>query len=170
MEIDGGKSSVDVSDPKVIEEADFAINQLYGSRSYVLVSAQSQVVAGVNYFLTVQFPDSGEQCEITVYDRFGSKSIISNTCTGLEIDGGKSSVDVSDSGVIAASNFVIGNGGFPFPFTNYELVSAQSQIVAGIRYFLTYKFHDNGSTCVADVIYQSWIEPQYTPVSLDCKI
>jgi hypothetical protein len=82
--IAGGIQTADVKDANVIAAADFAINQLYGSRNYVVVSAKKQIVAGKNYFLTVQFLDNGEECQIRVYDRFGNKSITSNTCSSFK--------------------------------------------------------------------------------------
>ena len=171
----GGFKNADTKDSEVIAAADYAINELYGSRNYELVSAKTQVVAGKNYLLAVQFPDSGEQCEITVYDRFGPKSITSNTCSAESsttkdlTDGGLTKADINDPSVIAASDFAISNSGFGFEFTNYKLLSAEQQIVAGIAYYLTYSFPDNGDTvCLAEVIYQSWTQPQYIPVSVSC--
>jgi hypothetical protein len=118
--------------------------------------------------LIVQFPESGEECQITVYDNFGTMSITLNTCTPLS--GAKRSADINDEDVIAASNFVINNEVLPFNFVNYELVRTQRQVVAGIAYYLSYSSSDNGGrSCDVTVIYQSWMEPQYKSISISCS-
>jgi len=169
--VNGGRLNADVNDAKVREAADFAVSQLYGERVYVIVRAQTQIVAGKNYFLTVQFPDTEEKCEIAVYDRFGDKSITSNTCIAVEISGGISDVDVNDPGVIAASNFIVDNVSFGLTTKNYKLDSAKQQVVAGIKYYLKYIFTDNppyGGSCEVEVIHQSWMEQIYTVESINC--
>jgi hypothetical protein len=169
----GGRQNADINDANVISAAQFAINQLYGSRDYVIISAQTQIVAGENYFLTVKFPDTGEKCEITVYDRFGDKSITSNTCSAIEISGGISDVDVNDPGVIAASNYIVDNVSFGLSTKNYILDSAKQQVVAGVKYYLKYIFPDNppyGGSCEVEVIHQSWMEQIYTVESISCVL
>jgi hypothetical protein len=159
--------SGDINDPNVIAAAQFAINQLYGSVDYKIVSVQIQVVSGTNYFLIINLPNTGQQCQITVYDRFGNKSITSNICTTCP--GCKSYVNVNDTNVVAASNYVIANGPFPFSFSNYRLVNPEQQTVAGIKYYLRYIFPDNGySICDVEVICESWMQPQYSIVSISC--
>jgi hypothetical protein len=166
--VDGGRVNADVNDPDVKAAADFAIGQLYGQRDYLIVSAHTQIVAGQNYFLVIQFPDSGEECQITVYDNFGTMSIILNTCT--PIAGGITVADINDEDVIAASNFVINNEVLPLNFVNYELVRAKQQVVAGTAYYLSYSSSDNGGrSCDVTVIYQSWMEPQYKSIAIICN-
>ena len=172
--VSGGRLNADVNDAKVRAAADFAIGQLYGQRDYVIVRAQTQIVAGKNYFLIVQFQDTEEKCEITVYDRFGDKSIASNTCIAIEISGGISDVDVNEPGVIAASNFIVDKFSFGLTTKNYKLDSAKQQVVAGIKYYLKYIFTDNtdnppyGGSCEVEVIRQSWMEQIYTVESINC--
>jgi hypothetical protein len=167
--VSGGRLNADVNDAKVRAAADFAIGQLYGQRDYVIVRAQTQIVAGKNYFLIVQFQDTEEKCEITVYDRFGDKSITSNTCIAIVFRGGISDVDVNDPGVIAASKFIVDND--VIIAKNYKLDSAKQQVVAGIKYYLKYILSDNppyGGSCEVEVIRQSWMEQIYTVESINC--
>jgi predicted Zn-ribbon and HTH transcriptional regulator len=163
----GCKSYADINDPNVIDAVQFAIVQLYDNVDYKIVSAQTQVVAGTIYFLIINLPDTGQQCQITVYDKFGDKSITSNVCTTCP--GCKSYVNVNDANVVAASNYIIAKGEFPFSFTNYRLVSAEQQIVEGVKYYLRYIFPDNGDRiCDVEVICQSWMQPQYSIISISC--
>jgi hypothetical protein len=104
--IKGGKVNRDINDADVKDAADFAVSQLYSDKDYVLISAQSQVVAGTNFFLTVKFSDN-EECQITVYDRFGDKSITSNTCGVVDLNGDKQNEVASDFFAALIPGYVI---------------------------------------------------------------
>jgi hypothetical protein len=110
FEIYGGKVNRDIKDADVRDAADFAVSQLYSGRDYVLISAQ--VVAGTNFFLTVKFSDN-EECQITVYDRFGDKSITSNTGSVVKSNGEKQNEVASDVFSALIPGYVIKS---PYPY------------------------------------------------------
>jgi len=138
----GGKTHVNVNDTNVVAAAQFAINKLYGSVNYVIVIAQIQVVAGINYFLTINIPNTGQQCHLTVYDKFGDKSITSHKCSSCP--GCKSYADINDPNVIAASQFAINQ---LYGSVDYKIVSAQIQVVSGTNYFLIINLPNTGQQC-----------------------
>lgn len=64
----GGYSSIDVSDSTVIECADFAVKQqqpLGSVRLVQITSAQRQVVAGVNYMISMVITKGGQTLNAT---------------------------------------------------------------------------------------------------------
>ena len=82
----GGQSAVSVSNPRVVDAAEFAFAHvlragLVGASSFEIESARQQVVAGMNYFLKVQMLGDGGEClwrhEFVVYDKFGTLSLTS---------------------------------------------------------------------------------------------
>ena len=74
----GGKTPVDVHDPAVNKAAQFAVSELNkrNGKSQVtlreVVSAQKQIVAGMNYILVIKLVDAGQEVlhRTTVYDQF----------------------------------------------------------------------------------------------------
>ena len=79
----GGKTPVDVHDPAVNKAAQFAVSELNkrNGKSQVtlreVVSAQKQIVAGMNYILVIKLVDAGQEVlhRTTVYDQFGKLSM-----------------------------------------------------------------------------------------------
>eukprot|EP00944_MAST-04C_sp_MAST-4C-sp1_P009846 g9846.t1 len=79
----GGKTPVDVNDPAVNKAAQFAVSELNkrNGKSQVslreVVSAQRQIVAGMNYILVIKLVEAGQEVlhRATVYDQFGKLSM-----------------------------------------------------------------------------------------------
>ena len=79
----GGKTPVDVNDPAVSKAAQFAVSELNkrNGKSQVslreVVSAQKQIVAGMNYILVIKLMEAGQEVlhRTTVYDQFGKLSM-----------------------------------------------------------------------------------------------
>jgi hypothetical protein len=63
----GGWNNIAVTDPGVAKAADFAVQQLKQGKLLKVVSAQSQVVAGVNYSLVLEIsPSDGAKNKYSV--------------------------------------------------------------------------------------------------------
>lgn len=79
----GGKTPIDVKDPEVNKAAQFAISEFKkkntngGLSLREIVSAQKQVVAGMNYILVLKVVEGGQEVlhRTTVYDQFGKFSV-----------------------------------------------------------------------------------------------
>ena len=79
----GGKTPIDVKDPAVNKAAQFAITELKKRNSNgdlslkEVISAQKQVVAGMNYILVLKVLEGGQEVlhRTTVYDQFGKFSV-----------------------------------------------------------------------------------------------
>ncbi|GMI48314.1 hypothetical protein TrCOL_g10498 [Triparma columacea] len=87
MQMMGGRSPVDVNTQGVQTAATHFVsnhNDSNLSRSnFKVLKAEQQVVAGINYYLTIQigFANGGEACgdvkDVVVYDKFGTLSLTS---------------------------------------------------------------------------------------------
>lgn len=76
-------SDIPVNSSEAERAAQFAVNTTYGDTavSYKVIHAESQVVAGINYNLTIDTELGLDECKsniFEVYDRFGNMSITSN--------------------------------------------------------------------------------------------
>ena len=157
----GGISRADVSDPDVIAAADFAVNFYFYpfvNQNYRLISAKQQVVAGIKYFLTVDL--DGVECEIQIVYKpwLNQYSSASTTCPAYPIVNGREGVDVYDSEVTSIADFAIQR--IYGTLKDYVLVSAQQQVVAGIKYYLNFKIIDSGEECSVEVVVRSWLNEQ----------
>ena len=76
-------------------------------------------------------------------------------CVTHKIAGGISRADVSDPDVIAAADFAIQR--IYGTLNDYVLVSAQQQVVAGIKYYLNFKIIDSGEECSVEIVVRSWL-------------
>lgn len=86
----GGWKDAGLSDERIINAAIFAVQEAYGvsgAKSWALTDAKQQVVAGMNYELTIiVHPVSSDSCKehvFRVYDRFGSRTLTSNEDMGV---------------------------------------------------------------------------------------
>jgi hypothetical protein len=75
---------------------------------------------------------------------------------GIEnINGGISDANLTDPNLIAAANYGIytqyGS------LTNFTIIDAKQQVVAGIRYILIVKFAFSSQVCAIQLTYQSWL-------------
>lgn len=82
----GGWSAVPVDDAGVVDAASFAVVETYGKdysvSSYKIVSAEQQVVAGLNYKLRIDTTLSSNGCkseDFVVWNKFGTKTVTSRT-------------------------------------------------------------------------------------------
>jgi hypothetical protein len=79
----GGWTVAKVTDDDVVDAGNFAVGQTYNSNSlsHKIIYAEKQVVAGMNYKLTIDttlLPDRTCHSDIfIVYNRFGTKSVTS---------------------------------------------------------------------------------------------
>jgi Cystatin domain len=91
----GGWSAQDTHDKGVQKAAKFACDNVYKKENYKsfrVITAQTQVVAGINYKLVVDvtFPDDGwgihhcREVNFVVYDHFGDLSVSSHEETILD--------------------------------------------------------------------------------------
>ena len=82
----GGYSSIATDDDGAVKAANFAVNNVYGTNviSHRIIAAGRQVVAGLNYQLTVysSLRDPSHGCKsdtFVVYNHFGELSVTSRT-------------------------------------------------------------------------------------------
>ena len=102
-------------------------------------------------------------------------SIYASTCSAvcvnrLEISGGVSEASINDAGVIAAAQFAndfVSEASTRIKNSKYVIVSAKSQVVAGVKYYLNVHYPEEGMNCDFQVVYQSWIE-KYSLVDERC--
>jgi hypothetical protein len=102
-------------------------------------------------------------------------SIYASTCSALcvtqPITGGGITVkDINESGVISAAynahNIAWEDVSY-FKILKYIILSAKSQIVSGIKYYLKIEYPQESLFCDFEVIYQSWIN-KYSLVFQSC--
>ena len=102
-------------------------------------------------------------------------SIYASTCSAVCItqpltDGGIKDVDINDPGVIAAAynaHSLTWGGSTGYENLKYIIKGAKSQIVAGIKYYITVDYSET-ILCDYEIIYQSWIN-EYTLVAPMCS-
>ena len=82
----GGYTTIPTDDDGAVQAGNFAVNKIYESNvvSHRIVSAARQVVAGLNYQLTIHtnLRDPAHGCKsdtFVVYNRFGDLSVTSRT-------------------------------------------------------------------------------------------
>ena len=146
-EIVGAISDASVSNPNVIEAANYAIDTEYGSATnYTLINAKQKVVAGnITYFLIVALEYSGQTCAIqmTYQSRLNQYTIDSTICD-LQ-PGPFLQVNIQDQTVINQTNVAI-NRLYGYD-REYQLESAQRLSVNGYMYNLIIRFLDNDEVC-----------------------
>ena len=157
----GGSSSANINDPGVVAAADFAVNFYFYpfvNQNYRLISAKQQVVAGVKYFLTLDV--NGVECEIQIVYKpwLNQYSTASSTCPASQIANGREGVDVYNSDVMSIADFAIQR--IYGTLKDYVLISAQLQVVAGIKYYLNFKVIDTSDECSVEVVVISWLNQQ----------
>jgi hypothetical protein len=102
-------------------------------------------------------------------------SIYASTCSAFCITqpitgGGITVTDINDPEVIAAAynahNIAWDDASY-FKILAYNILSAKSQIVSGIKYYLKIEYPQQRLFCDFEVIHQSWIN-QYSLVFQSC--
>lgn len=177
----GGFSPIAVDDPTVKQMADFATTAVAaksnsGSLKLVkIVSAETQVVAGKNYKMTLQLVDgaNSQSCQVVVFDQpwSNTRKLIRSECDAASstrtvrqsfVTGGFSplSVDAPEVKEIAdfATTAVAANTNSG-PLKLVKIVKAASQVVAGQNYKLSLEFIGSNSetlACDVTIFDQSW--------------
>jgi cathepsin F len=181
----GAYQKADLEDENVKEMASFAttsLSQSMNSKSLALIkiiSAEKQVVGGVNYKLVLELSDSSGSitCTVVVFDQSwtGTRKLSDSSCLPEAVrqvrndpvpaprqTGGFTEIDVEDETVKDIAQFATStlsqssNDGTPFNLV--KIVSASKQVVAGANYKLSLLLSgsNGGQTCAVVVFDQSW--------------
>jgi len=167
----GGRNPIDVHDADVIAAAHFAANMLDSSADVSdvnILSAQYQVVAGMNYFINFKATLNGvlRDVDVVVYkDLTGTFHLNSvayhdngifadlvATAISFAGPGGRNPIDVHDADVIAAAHFAANMLDSSADVSDVNILSAQYQVVAGMNYFINFKATLNGVLRDVDVV------------------
>nr|CAD7440070.1 unnamed protein product [Timema bartmani] len=169
----GGKTPIDVNDPKVKTVAAFALTKLDLTDSFPnsqphvkIVAASKQVVQGSLYHLTLELVEGGSSnenvathvCNVSVWDRpwLNKTELTNSSCSPVQqrtkrelLVGGASPASVSDSGVQRAASTALAHlnrvSNSLYSHTLITLVNATKQVVAGLKYSLVLEVGE--STC-----------------------
>lgn len=192
-QIPGGFSEVDVNDDSVKEMAQFVTTSLSETSNsgpvtlIEVVKAETQVVAGKNYKLTLKFTDASNAepytCEAVIFDQSWTKTreLLSSTCPtfkavkqAIAIEapadppsvGGFTDIDVNDEQVQEMAKFatasLIGDSSNSVPVKLVSIVKARVQLVAGKNYEMTLQVSDGENadpyTCEVIIFDQPWTQ------------
>ncbi|MBF0440857.1 MAG: hypothetical protein HQK54_03035 [Oligoflexales bacterium] len=146
----GGYGPIDVENPDVIKAANFAVNEINAKKSNneedltldKIVSAESQVVAGIKYKMVLNLNGKKpETHEVVVFSGLDNtmKLMEDTVKSGDEpTGGGYKEIDVKDPKVTLAANFAVmeinGKNKNGRPLFLDKIVSAKSQVVSGTNY------------------------------------
>ncbi|XP_064602500.1 cathepsin L-like [Liolophura sinensis] len=213
----GGKMDADVNRKDVKEIADFATSFLSMEKNSAIslvkvVKAQTQVVAGVNYFITIQIQPAGctvdckyEECEVSIFDQewTQTRKVVNSSCKTVSpsphpaVPLGSESENLEDEDVKNAVNFAVEElnkkSNSLFRANLIELQHAKKQVVAGLKYRLTFLLGDTvcrnnpsksgtdlqacplsdphrTQVCHATVWYKAWETPQYKLLDSKCEL
>jgi hypothetical protein len=144
--IPGGYSPIDINEPEVKDAAQFAmssLSKLYPNAGLVkIVSAASQVVAGVNFHLVLEvtIDARANKYDVTVFrSLFGTYELTSHRLSPPEptILGGYKTISPNDSGAKSAAKASIDALANSYRgITLLKIISAEVQVVAGLNYHL----------------------------------
>lgn len=169
----GGRKDADINEPemkrKLEELSSFALAKIAEKRasenngglssnklSYSLVrivSAQTQVVAGTNYFIKLRMKEAEckkqckiELCDLSVYvvSWLNKTELTDHECKQRQSNllGGRMAIDAGDENALQAANFAVKHLSMKsnslYHLRLIALTNAQRQIVNGINYFLTF--------------------------------
>ena len=195
----GGFSPASIDDETIRKMADFATTEIIGNtktgvNGFVkLVKAETQVVAGTNYKLTMEMSGAtaagNRLCEAVVFNQpwTGTIKLIRSECSPIgdatrktrqpsdaetaavapaeppRTVGGYSPADVKSDEVIQMADFateILSKRSNSGPYKRVEIVTAETQVVAGTNYKMTLKFSDSSDaapfTCDVVVFDQPW--------------
>ncbi|XP_046351315.2 multicystatin-like isoform X1 [Haliotis rufescens] len=170
----GGLTNVDVNSLEVLNISNFAlgkINGLQGAQNSMeqIISAKTQVVAGVNYVLAIRIKegDKTQICNVKVWSQpwLNKLEMTQHSCTqvtkrALGLLGGVTAVDVNSAEIKEVANFAVTeiNGLQGEQNSLVKVVNARKQIVSGINYILTLSLQNGDKTqmCEVRIWYQSW--------------
>ncbi|XP_046554411.1 multicystatin-like [Haliotis rubra] len=169
----GGLFKADVNSPDVKSMTNFALgelNRLQGSQNSIveIISAKTQVVAGINYFLKIRVSDGSQTqiCDVTIWDQPWTQmtQMTHHSCVNAKrrdigVPGGLFNADVNSTDVKNMTNFALGELNRLQSAQNniVEIISAKTQVVAGINYFLKIRVSDGSQTQICDVTI--WDQP-----------
>jgi hypothetical protein len=155
----------DINDPDVIGAARYANNFAWinypdqMNTSYIITFAMSQVVNGIKYYISIDYPEVWTFCHFEViYQSWINKySLVGNSCgvidwqfppptktiptttmnpESYETNSVISDADINDPWVVGAANYLIQSEISPqIQDSTYVIRSALSQIVNGIKYY-----------------------------------
>ncbi|KAK9128964.1 hypothetical protein Syun_017761 [Stephania yunnanensis] len=147
----GGWVPIDVHSPHSIELARFAVNE-HNKEAHThlkferLVKGESQIVAGVNYRLTINATNGGliQTYEALVYEGLDHKKVLKAfkvITSDIPPTGGWTPIDVNSLHSIELAKFAVDehNKQAHTHLKFNRLVSGESQIVAGVNYKLIIK-------------------------------
>jgi hypothetical protein len=192
----GGYQPVDTTSLDVTDAANWLWQQaakISGSgvdltigKNLQIISAHEQIVAGVNFKVTVQgdFGDKTVLISAVVFKSLqGTYSISSfdihssNTQEVLASVGGYQPVDTTSPDIQNAANWlweqvaqVVGSGIDLSIGNNLKIVSAQEQVVAGINYKITVSGNFAGKTVVVDAVIFKNLQGVYSLSSYDIHV
>ncbi|XP_046351314.2 multicystatin-like [Haliotis rufescens] len=160
----GGVTAVDANSAEIQEVANFAvteINGLQGAQNSLVkvVNARKQIVAGINYILTLslQNGDKTQLCEVRVWYQSwtNTKQVTDHHCSGQTKRqlGAATDADIHDQFVQYLAHYAVetANALDSTHRTYVELISAKTQVVAGTNYFFKIRVRQGGSTQVCDI-------------------
>jgi len=203
MAMAGGVSHLSESLPSAVENAfnehvnsqNSALELNEGTGSW-LDSCSQQVVSGMLYRCT--YADAHGTCEVTVWyqawqanpfpDVSGCENRSKRSSESVPMPGGVNQLDTSDEGVLAAAAFSVDGvnmnlgSNTMFMYKMNRVVSATSQVVAGVKYVITLEMKETGcrnsmesynmledcafrgddaqtQLCTVQILWQAWQEP-----------
>jgi len=175
--IPGGYSPIDINEPEVKDAAQFAmtsLSKLYSNVGLVkIVSAASQIVAGVNYHLVLEvtIDTHASKYDVTVFrSLFGSYELTSHRLSTPEpiMVGGYKTISPNDSGAKSAAKAAIdalanSNRGISL----LKIISSEVQVVAGLNYHLELEIITPLSTlpCKIDTVVFRSLSGEYKVLS-----
>ncbi|XP_046554412.1 multicystatin-like [Haliotis rubra] len=177
----GAPTSVNVTGPDILKMATYAVTTLNGLQGTdnsldQVISAKIQVVAGTNYFLKIRVSDGSQTqiCDVTIWDQPWSymTQLTHHSCVDVKkrdiaMPGGFTDVDVNSTGVRNMTNFALGeiNKLFSEQLSLIEIISAKTQVVAGINYFLKFRVRNGNLNEICDVTISEQLWTQATKMT-----
>lgn len=197
----GGRREIDVEEPgmkKTLEElSNIALKKIASKRmeaglngqnapalNYSLirvVSGQSQIVAGVNYFLKIRMKEADckrnckiELCDLTIYSRpWENKTELTDfSCQAKQsaiMLGGRIAVDTNDENALQAVMFGVDQiskqSNSLFHQRLISLLNVQRQIVRGIKYYLDFTMGQ--TSCMKNQI--KFVDEEKCPVAANAR-
>ncbi|XP_067681142.1 uncharacterized protein [Haliotis asinina] len=171
----GGLFNADINSPDVKNMTNFALgelNRLMGAQNSIVdvISAKTQVVAGMNYFLKIRLSDGSQTqiCDVTIWDQpwthmtqMTHHSCVNAKRRDIGMPGGLINADVNSPDVKDMANFALGeiNGVQNAQNSMVQIISAKTQVVAGMNYILTMRLKEGDKTqiCYVKIWSQPWL-------------
>ncbi|XP_021372663.1 putative cysteine proteinase CG12163 isoform X3 [Mizuhopecten yessoensis] len=182
--VPGGYSKADISDPEIIGYANFFVSQ-YNLRTKAqggnaaeytnvqLVSANQQVVSGMNYDLHLRMSNGAvtQMCDVVIYVQpwTNTKRVDTQVCHPVTKRAGGYEEHSVDAEVMMMANFALNKMNVLLKQSNslVRVVSASTQVVAGTNYKLRLEL-DQNKFCDVVVFNQPWTQTtQLTSNSCD---